>query len=77
MAADYRTLLGLLREAIEARDTDPNDPWPGMDWESRARAAIAPSEPKPEKLKPPVRGPVQQTPIPGVPYQIGIARKVR
>ncbi len=41
MAADYKTLLGLVREFV-ALDYGP----PSFELMERARAAIAPSEPK-------------------------------
>ena len=43
MSADYKTLLGLVRELVERPlELDPV----GGDWLARARAAIEPSKPK-------------------------------
>lgn len=46
MPADYKTLLGLVREFVEMMDSQ-GGPYGELPITARARAAIAPSEPKP------------------------------
>ncbi len=45
MSADYRTLLGLVREFLEETNAGDDE---YAELRTRARAAIAPSEPKPQ-----------------------------